>query len=82
MPSLYVRELPANIYYLLQERAKAEHRSLSEEAVTLLAKGLQTSVTNKQRRRLLLSKITSNKTVSEAVKAIDPLVWIHEGRDR
>lgn len=82
MPSLYVRELPDNIYYLLQERARAEHRSLSEEAVILLAKGLQTSVTNKQRRRLLLSKITANKTVSGAVKAIDPLVCIHEGRDR
>ena len=81
MPSLYVRELPDNIYYLLQERARAEHRSLSQEAVILLAKGLQTSVTSKQRRRLLLSKITSNKTVSGAVKAIDPLVWIHEGRD-
>jgi len=82
MPSLQVRELPDNIYHLLQERARAEHRSLAQEAVILLAKGLQTSVTNKQRRRLLLSKITTNKTASEAVKAIDPLVWIHEGRDR
>lgn len=81
MPSLYVRELPDNIYYLLQERARAEHRSLSQEAVILLAEGLQTSGTNKQRRRLLLSKITANKTVSGAVKAIDPMVWIHEGRD-
>ena len=82
MPSLQVRELPDNIYHLLQERARAEHRSLAQEAVILLAKGLQTSVTNKQRRRLLLSKITANKTVSETTKAIDPLVWIHEGRDR
>ena len=82
MPSLQVRELPDNIYHLLQERARAEHRSLAQEAVILLAKGLQTSVTNKQRRRLLLSKIKANKTVSEAAKAIDPLVWIHEGRDR
>ena len=81
MPSLQVRELPDNIYHLLQERARTEHRSLAQEAVILLAKGLQTSVTNKQRRRLLLSKITANKTVSQAVKAIDPMVWTHEGRD-
>ena len=82
MPSLQVRELPDNIYHLLQERARTEHRSLAQEAVILLAKGLQTSVTNKQRRRILLSKITANKTVSETTKTIDPLVWIHEGRDR
>ena len=36
---------------------------------------------NKQLRKLRLSKITTNKTVSEAVKAIDPLIWIHEERD-
>lgn len=35
-------------------------------------------MTNKQRRRLSLSKITANKTVSEAVKAIDPSVYIAE----
>lgn len=82
MPSLQVRELPENIYHLLQERAKTEHRSLAQEAVILLAKGLQTSITNKQRRLQLLNKITANKVISPTTQAVDPLSWIHEGRDR
>ena len=82
MPSLQVRELPDNIYHLLQERAKTEHRSLAQEAVILLAKGLRTAVSNKQRRERLLSKIKLDHNISEDAKAIDPLLWIHEGRDR
>ena len=50
MPSLQVRELPENIYRLLQKKAKDEHRSLAQEAVVALAKGLNTSVSNKTRR--------------------------------
>lgn len=82
MPSLQVRELPDNIYYLLQEQAKIEHRSLAQEAIIALAKGLQTTTSNKQRREQLLSKIKAAHKVTTEVKAIDPLQWIHEGRDR
>lgn len=82
MPSLQVRELPQNIYYLMQERAKTEHRSLAQEAVILLAKGLETTISNKQRREKLLSKIVETHKVSQATKDIDPLLWIHEGRNR
>lgn len=82
MPSLQVRELPDNIYHLLQEQAKTEHRSLAQAAVIALAKGLQTTTSNKQRREQLLSKIKAAHKVSTDIKAVDPLEWIHEGRDR
>ena len=47
MASLQVRELPENIYSLLKRRAEAEHRSIAQEAIVLLAKGLDTSIAPK-----------------------------------
>ena len=44
MTSLQVRELPENIYRQLKRRAKADHRSLAQEAVAILAKGLNASI--------------------------------------
>lgn len=40
MPTLIVEDLPGEIYERLQRRAKAENRTLSEEVVQLLEKGL------------------------------------------
>ena len=47
MASLQVRELTENIYSLLKRRAEAEHRSIAQEAIVLLAKGLDTSIAPK-----------------------------------
>ena len=57
MASLQVRELPENIYSLLKRRAEAEHRSIAQEAIVLMAKGLYTSIAPKERRARLLQKI-------------------------
>jgi len=57
MPSLQVRELPENIYRLLKNRAAAAHRSLEQEAIMTLAKGLETSTSNKDRRARVLAAI-------------------------
>jgi plasmid stability protein len=81
MPSLQVRELPDNIYHLLQKRAQAENRSLAQEAIFLLAKGLNTSTSNKSRRAGLLQEI-EKKSVPETLKQFDPVVLIREDRDR
>ena len=40
MVSLQIRKLPENIYALLKRKAEAEHRSIAQEAIVLLAKGL------------------------------------------
>lgn len=83
MPSLQVRELPDNIYHLLQEKANKEHRSLAQEAVITLAKGLETTASHKERRKKLLQTIvdhpcSSNKTGHD----IDPVPLIREDRER
>ena len=82
MPSLQVRELPENIYYLLQENAKKSHRSLSREAIVTLAKGLSTPVSPKNRRTQLLESIAKNPCVNKKVANIDPVDFIREDRDR
>ena len=49
MSSLQARELPENIYSPLKRIAEAEHRSIAQEAIVLLAKGLETSISPKVR---------------------------------
>jgi len=43
---------------------------------------LKSAVSNKERRKQLLKKITNTKTVSPSVKAVDPCIWIRKERDQ
>ncbi|MCA1795816.1 MAG: hypothetical protein LC660_18455 [Desulfobacteraceae bacterium] len=81
MPSLQVRELPDNIYHLLQKKALAENRSLAQEAISILAKGLNTSTSNKSRRAALLQEI-EKKSLPETAKHFNPVELIREDRKR
>lgn len=82
MPSLQVRELPENIYCLLQEKAKIEHRSLAQEAVVTLAKGLRASLSHKDRRKKLVEEIVANPAVDKSVLHLDPVELLREDRQR
>jgi len=73
MASLHIRELPENIYFLLKQRAEAEHRSIAQEAIVLLAKGLDTSIAPKERRTRLLQKIEEEAGLNSGTTAkLDP----------
>lgn len=83
MPSLQVRELPENIYRLLQEKAAIEHRSLAQEAIVTLAKGLETVASNKDRRNRVLTAIMAQPCNPEQeLSDIDPVIMLREDRDR
>jgi plasmid stability protein len=82
MPSLQVRELPDNIYQLLQKKANDEHRSLSQEAIVVLAKGLNTSISHKSRRKKLLESIAENTCSNINITQLDPVDLIREDRNR
>ena len=83
MASLQVRELPENIYYLLKRRAEAEHRSIAQEAIVLLAKELDTSIAPKERRTRLLQKIEEEAKLNSGTAAkLDPVELIREDRRR
>ena len=81
--SLQIRELPENIYSLQKQRAEAEHRSIAQEAIVLLAKGLDTSTSPKERRTRLLQKIEEEAELnSGTVAKLDPVELIREDRRR
>ena len=83
MASLHIRKLPENIYSLLKRRAEAEHRSIAQEAIVLLAKGLDTSIAPKERRTRLLQKIEEEAELnSETLAKLDPVELIREDRRR
>ena len=81
--SLQGRELPENIYSLLKRRAESEHRSLAQEAIVLLAKGLDTSIAPKERLTKLLQKIEEESELNRGTTAkLDPVELIREDRRR
>ena len=56
LASLHIRELLENINSLLNRRAEAEHRTIDQKAIVLLAKGLDTSIAPKESQTSLLKK--------------------------
>ncbi|MCK5680528.1 hypothetical protein KAI46_06935 [bacterium] len=82
MPSLQVRELPENIYRLLQEKATKDHRSLAQEAVVILARGLKAPLSQKNRRKELLQTISLNPAIDQSIFEINPVELLREDRER
>ena len=82
MPSLQVRELPQQIYHKLVTRAKKEHRSLAQQAIVTLAKGLDIEEKPKKRRANLVQRILQNPLVSDSSKLADPVELIRKDRER
>ena len=80
MPSLQIRELPEHIYKKLQRQAIKEHRSIAQQAVAALAKGLKTSLNIKERRVEILFELRKNKDRVSAYKLSDPVGLIRKDR--
>ncbi len=82
MKSLQIRELPDHIYRRLAEEAERERRSLAQQAIVVLNRGLNVEVTEyKQRLRSVLegrSKI-DRKITEKLPSFVDS---IREDRDR
>jgi len=75
MPLLQVRDVPEHIYRRLAELAEKERRSLAQQAVAVLAKGLEVEVDPKARRRKVLEEakrldLGRGKSLPDFVKLI------------
>jgi hypothetical protein len=81
MPLIQVRDVPEHIYRLLAEQAEKERRSLAQQVVAVLARGLQVDVDARARRRALLGVIQAGSTV-QAGKLSAPARLIREDRRR
>jgi len=82
MPSIQIRELPEQIYRKLQINAKKDHRSLSQQAIVTLKKGLGIDENHKVRRRILVDQIMSRRVTFDIAKLENPVNLIREDRDR
>jgi hypothetical protein len=82
MPSLQVRDLPEHIYHKLLSDAKRQHRSLAQQAVFTLSKGLGSTEDPKERRTKLMSRIRSYGFDMEPRSFKNPADMIREDRNR
>ena len=81
MPLLQVRDIPDHLYRMLAERAERERRSLAQQAVAILARGLEVELDAKARRQNVLRAIRENAQARVA-KLKDPAKLIREDRRR
>jgi len=81
MPLLQVRDFPADIYAEISFEAQRENRTIAQQTIVLIKKGLGREISNKERRQRILDDILS-RDVPDEVKAIDHVKWIREDRNR
>jgi len=81
MPLLQVRDCPEDIYKKISLVAKKQNRTISQQTIVLLEKGLSQEHSNIERRIQLLEKINSRE-IPERVKEVDAVSFIREDRDR
>jgi hypothetical protein len=82
MPSIQVRDLPEQLYEKIKNNAHKEHRSISQQVVVTLKKGLGIDDNPKERRRKLVDQIMSRRITFDIDRLQDPAVLIREDRDR
>jgi plasmid stability protein len=82
MASLQVRDLPEHLYKKIKMQAKKERRSLAQQAIFLLEKGLKSIEAPKSRRKQVLKKITDSKFINPHQKITSPEKLIREDRER
>ncbi len=82
MPSLQVREMPTVLYDALRESAKRDHRSLAQQAVVTLSRGMNMTEDNRERRKVLLGDIKKNLICPHGAILSDAATLIREDRGR
>ena len=82
MPSIQIRDLPEQIYSKIKKNAQKDHRSLSQQAIVTLKKGLGIDENHKERRRILVDQIMSRRVAFDIAKLENPVNLIREDRDR
>jgi len=82
MASLQVRELPAILYGELKRAAEREHRSLSQQAIVVLKRGLRMEENPKERRARILDELRRAPSTSEGDRLSDPAALVRKDRER
>jgi len=80
MALLQVRNFPDEIYAVISEMARAERRSISQQAILLIERGLSNGENAKERRRRAL-ELTITMPELKGLKGVDFAASIREDRD-
>lgn len=81
MPLLQVRECPEDIYKKITLLAKSQNRTIAQQVVVVLEKGLGQEQSSSERRKHVLERI-ANRIISNDTKLLDEVALIREDRDR
>jgi len=81
MPLLQVRDCPEDIYKQISHDAKKQNRTIAQQVLVVLEKGLGQEKPNMERRRELLEKIET-RIIPERANEIDDVKILREDRDR
>jgi len=81
MPLLQVRDCPEDIYKKISLWAKKQNRTIAQQVISILEKGLQLEQPNIERRKALLEKISS-RVIKKEVNEIDDVALLRADRNR
>lgn len=82
MPHLQVRDLPEHLYRRIVALAEAERRSIAQETIVLLERGLQLSPQLAKHRHQLLTHLIQESRSGNTADLPDPVRLIREDRER
>ena len=81
MTVIHIRGVPGHIYRRLAEQAEREHRSLAQQTLAVLLRGLEVGMEAKARRKKVMEAI-AGMDHSQTKKLRDPARLIREDRNR
>ncbi|MBN1674601.1 MAG: hypothetical protein JXR37_26375 [Kiritimatiellae bacterium] len=82
MTNLQVREVPVHVYGKLKELAAREHRSLAQQTLITIERGLGMAGGARERRRAVLERIRTRDRGVETGRLRDPVEMLREDRAR
>jgi len=82
MASLQVRDLPEHIHLKLLELSRQENRSLAQQAISVLAVGLNLVLDPKTRRKEAIESSKALHSNSQSNSFPDPVNLVREDRNR
>ncbi|MDR2481606.1 MAG: hypothetical protein LBD07_04865 [Spirochaetaceae bacterium] len=81
MPLLQVRDFPKDIYEEITFEAHRQNRTIAQQTIILIKKGLGEELSNKERRKRAIERTFARK-VPQSAQSIDYIPFIREDRDK
>ena len=82
MPNLQVREVPVHVYGQLKELAVRQHRSLAQQTLMTIERGLAAVGDARERRRAVLARTRARDVRVDTAGLRDPVEMVREDRAR